>query len=390
MLIFHEGLPGSGKSYEAMAKHILPAVERGRRVYAHIDGINDPSCLSAISECLGLPVSTVQDRLIYLSADQVKQIWDHVEPNSLVVIDELQNYFPVTREKPRPELSEWVSKHRHDGIDILALGQSLKDVHNIWKRRIDRKVIFQKLDALGAVNRYRWVAMKAVGEMKFEKTVEGIESYQARYFGTYKSHHSDEISTAHYADKRAVIWNSPVMRFVLVFIVLGGVLIPWYLYRQFHSDTTSLISVPAADPVQATSRSITPAASAPALAAPAPAAPAPAAPASPPSDSRSKGFEYADYLSTAYRIRLSSVLQGSGKTYVVVEFRDDALRIQDRLDQFTLQHLGWSVQVISLQFVVLTKGARVLVATPWPLQSLGEVSDEHNRQVSEKPIRSDL
>lgn len=386
MLIFHEGLPGSGKSYEAMAKHILPAIDRGRRVYAHIDGLNDLDCLNAVSECLGLPLSTVQDRLIYLSKDQVLKIWDYVEPNCLVVIDELQNYFPVSRDKPRPELSEWVSKHRHDGIDILCLGQSLKDVHNIWKRRIDRKVVFQKLDALGSVNRYRWVAYKSIGEMRFEKTTEGIESYQKRFFGTYKSHHSDEVSTEHYIDRRAVLWNSPTMRFVILFIVLGGVLIPWYLYRQFDSDTTSLLSV---HDSSASSPVVVPAAPAPVLAAPAPVA-VPAAPAAPALESRSKGLEYADYLSTAYRIRLSSVLQGSGKTYVVVEFRDDALRIQDRLDQFTLQHLGWSVQVVNLQFVLLTKGARVLVATPWPLQSLGEVSDEHNRQVSEKPIRSDL
>lgn len=395
MLIFHEGLPGSGKTYEAMVKHVIPAIERGRRVYAHIDGLDDPSCLDAISECLGLPSDQVKSLVFYLSADQVKRIWDFVEPNSLVVIDEIQNYFPATRDKPVPALSEWVSKHRHDGIDILALGQSLKDVHNLWKRRVDRKLVFQKLDALGVASRYRWVAMKAVGEMRFEKTTEGIEVYQKRFFGTYKSHHSDDVSTDLYQDRRAVLWNSPTMRFALAFIVLGGTFTPWYLSRQFDADTSSLVSIPDAPPRAASSA----ASSAPVIAsAPASsasvrapvAAPAPL-PVSPPAaaseSSRSRGLDYADHLASVYRIRLSSVLRAAGRDYVVVEYRDDSLRIQDRLDQYVLQHLGWSIQVVNLQLVVLSKGSRVLVATPWPLESLGEVSDERNQQVSEKPIK---
>ncbi|MGL6388160.1 zonular occludens toxin domain-containing protein [Aeromonas hydrophila] len=37
MLIFHEGLPGSGKSYEALVSHIIPRLKDGRTVDAYID-----------------------------------------------------------------------------------------------------------------------------------------------------------------------------------------------------------------------------------------------------------------------------------------------------------------------------------------------------------------
>lgn len=40
MIIFHEGLPGSGKSYEALVKHIIPSLEKGRKVYARLNGFN--------------------------------------------------------------------------------------------------------------------------------------------------------------------------------------------------------------------------------------------------------------------------------------------------------------------------------------------------------------
>jgi hypothetical protein len=38
--VFHEGLPGSGKSYEACVMHILPAWIESRAVLANINSIN--------------------------------------------------------------------------------------------------------------------------------------------------------------------------------------------------------------------------------------------------------------------------------------------------------------------------------------------------------------
>ena len=40
MFIFHEGLPGSGKSFEAVVNQIIPALKKGRPVYAYINGLN--------------------------------------------------------------------------------------------------------------------------------------------------------------------------------------------------------------------------------------------------------------------------------------------------------------------------------------------------------------
>ncbi|RNK90483.1 hypothetical protein C9400_18860, partial [Xanthomonas vasicola pv. vasculorum] len=34
MLVFNEGVPRAGKSYDAVKHHILPAIKKGRRVFA--------------------------------------------------------------------------------------------------------------------------------------------------------------------------------------------------------------------------------------------------------------------------------------------------------------------------------------------------------------------
>lgn len=40
MIIFHEGMPRSGKSYASIKDHIVPSLAKGRKVYARLDGIN--------------------------------------------------------------------------------------------------------------------------------------------------------------------------------------------------------------------------------------------------------------------------------------------------------------------------------------------------------------
>ena len=42
MIIFHEGMPRSGKSYASTKDHIVPALKKGRAIYARLDGLNYP------------------------------------------------------------------------------------------------------------------------------------------------------------------------------------------------------------------------------------------------------------------------------------------------------------------------------------------------------------
>jgi zona occludens toxin len=81
MIIFHEGLPGSGKSYEAAINQIIPALKNGRPVYAYIEGLNHQK----FSEVTGLPLERVTSLLHQVTKEEVATIYaiDGID-NSLV------------------------------------------------------------------------------------------------------------------------------------------------------------------------------------------------------------------------------------------------------------------------------------------------------------------
>lgn len=49
MIVFHEGLPGAGKSYESMVRRIIPALQKGRRVVAYVEAL-DPGRIAIAAE----------------------------------------------------------------------------------------------------------------------------------------------------------------------------------------------------------------------------------------------------------------------------------------------------------------------------------------------------
>ena len=127
MLIFHEGLPGSGKSYEAVVKHIIPAIESGRKVYARMDGFDKDECLQKIATLINLDLEDVKHKLICVLPEDVYKIDKIVEDNSLVVIDEIARYWSQKgkRSNVSESISDFVKEHRHRGIDILAMAESM-------------------------------------------------------------------------------------------------------------------------------------------------------------------------------------------------------------------------------------------------------------------------
>lgn len=245
MLIFHEGLPGSGKSYEAMTHHVLPALQKGRKVHAFIDGLNH----ERVAECAQLPIERVRELLLPLTEDDLKRLPEVITPNSLVVLDEAQNYWPASREKLSPAMMKFITEHRHLGLDILLMGQLMKDVHTIWRGRVGQLVIFNKLDAIGAEKRYSITVKKPTSPGKFEVTNRSVGKYDESMFGMYASHVDDSVNKENYKDKRATVWGGFAMRYgavaVVALLIFGGV----YLWRFFHpKPAEQAVSKPAPTP----------------------------------------------------------------------------------------------------------------------------------------------
>ncbi|WP_421322465.1 zonular occludens toxin family protein [Aeromonas veronii] len=243
MLIFHEGLPGSGKSYEAMVFHIIPRLKDGRTVDAYIEGL-DFEKIAALAE---ITLEQCQEQLRQITREQVPNIHEHVRDKSLVVIDESQNFWPSGRQKLPDPIIQLITEHRHRGLDIVLMGQNLNDVHSMWRNRTDRKFVFQKLDAVGQDNRYSWTsykgALRADGQrsrIEFTKLTGGIRQYDSKYYGTYASTTSEDNEMGVYKDDRTNIFKSAKFKFgipIALVLLVGGLWFAIDTMINFNSKT---------------------------------------------------------------------------------------------------------------------------------------------------------
>lgn len=246
MILFHEGLPGSGKSYEAVARVICKALKDGRPVDAYIEGLD----LARIAEAAEVPLDQVEQLLIPMERGDVLTWYKVARRNALVVLDEAQNFWPTGRQRLDDAITQAVTEHRHLGQDILLMGQSHKDVHVLWRRRIDKLYVFTKADAIGLDQRYTVATLKATRPEKFERVSFSTQKYDPRWFGSYASVVDGDVQTENYKDDRANILKGKFFRLVVpatVVACIGGALV---LYDFFNPDQVepSAAAKPASPP----------------------------------------------------------------------------------------------------------------------------------------------
>lgn len=370
-IIFHEGLPGAGKSYEAVVKRVIPALKAGRKVFAYIDGLN----FEKIAEAGELELDDVKRLLVQLQREQMASVYDHVENDALVVLDEAQNFWPQTFGKLGAEITAFVSEHRRRGLDIVLMGQDLRDVHTLWRRRVDQKIIFTKMDVVGKVDSYQWASFKHVGKEKYEKITSGRQKYDTKYFGTYLSHEAGTTNKETFVDERAIIWNSPVFRrwlplFGIVLVIAIGIIV--YMFKG--DGLTKSAGAPAAKPAPHSVTTVkvekSERASPPPAAASAPAAAAP------------KQQDFIAGLNEKYRVRLSAMMRKAGRAQLIIEWYDAGYRVQERLLAHQIEELGWRMELSAYgEHVILIKGDTRVVATMWPMEPVGRVSRETNNAI---------
>ena len=241
MIVFHEGLPGSGKSYEACAMHILPALDKGRRVVTNIEGINH----AKFAELLHIPELDLKDRLICVFDHDIEiqkeNFLRESGKDALIIIDEIQNLFPSERQKLPPEWNRYVSEHRHDGLDIVLMGQDRRDCHSMWRRRIQRVITFNKLSAVGQDNRYRWQCLEATRPEKYKAVTSGVRSYDSKYFGLYASHTQGTDNKNVYSDDRANVLKNKNLKLVLFVIPVLIYFAVSTLYDFFNPDAPQIV-----------------------------------------------------------------------------------------------------------------------------------------------------
>lgn len=364
MIIFHEGLPGSGKSYEACVKYIIEALKKGRKVFAYVEGLNHEK----FAEVTELPLPVVKSLLIQIDREQVNDIYNHVENDALVVIDELQNYWPSGRQKLPQEMIQFITEHRHRGLDILAMGQDLRDVHSMWRRRVSQKTVFLKRDAVGQPHNYTWTTYKAPTPEKFQKISSGKGTYESKYFGLYKSHTDDTDNTADFADSRANIFKTKGFKYGLP---AAGIAFVYALYTLVSFFTPE----DQATEIQQMASSTQP--QQPDLKAKFEAhkgmEPVPKQAAEPEEPPEPPPLDYFDRIAGELRLRLAGYAEMGDMLIVQVDALDGTNRVKESFTSSAIEGFGWTLHIKPYGLLV-TKEHKSHIVRPWPLDIYGRVS----------------
>ncbi|MDR1994042.1 zonular occludens toxin domain-containing protein [Azonexus sp.] len=374
MIIFHEGMPRSGKSFACTKDHIVPALKKGRVVFARLDGIN----FAQFAELAEMSEERCRQLLVEITEEQMAKIWELPIPkDALIVLDELQNYWPQNRAPLPPPMMKWIAEHGHHGWDIVGMGQLLKDCHRNWINRTNRKIQFIKKDMLGKPNYYKWIAFTGrpdkTGQVRFDEVAKGDGTYEEKYFGCYASHSDGTANADTYDDARANVFRSSLFRAWLPLTVICALLAIAYLVYLFKGGLVAEAkaekpqkitnTVPANSVAVAERERTTPVrddnAAKPQLSRPA-------------VIDRTVEFDMPDIvteLSKDNRIRLAAYIRSAARTRIVIEWRDSGMRVIDRLDNNDLETLGWHVLADNIgRLVVLSRPGQRLVVTAWPIE----------------------
>lgn len=216
-----EGIPGSGKSYEAVAYHVLPMLQQGRRVitnlpllvdqFAAMDpsyrdlielrtrpgkilGTWDPdrvdeqgngSAFRLFAPGEGAPREPADGVSVFGHVWDYFSTWKHPDTGAgpVFIVDEAHVALPdVGTDK---QVIQWYKLHRHFNADVLLMTQSFRDMNQPIARLMAMIVICRKADILGKKGSYiRKVKSGYRGAILSTETRE----YKPQFFTLYRSH----------------------------------------------------------------------------------------------------------------------------------------------------------------------------------------------------------
>ncbi|WP_321531746.1 zonular occludens toxin domain-containing protein [uncultured Desulfuromonas sp.] len=238
MIIIHEGVPGSGKTYDAIRK-IIDALRAGRNVYTNIDGVDLPDCREYISGFLDVSRDLLQTRLVHLTDDQVRCFWEHVPEGSLIVVDEAQLYFN-SRDFQKDEnrkFGDWASTHRHHGYDLILVTQRAARIDTSVRSLAEFRYRYRKLNVFGGLMKKTYLVYTFCGEdtkhMRLER-----RTYDSKIFPSYNSYVGD--ATEKKVQKNPNALNHPIFWFAGVCLVYLVYLVPQS--QLFSGDLSAIAS----------------------------------------------------------------------------------------------------------------------------------------------------
>lgn len=263
-----EGIPGSGKSYEAVTFHVLHALAQGRKVitnlplqvgefekispaYADLIELRHKSSSilgtwdaarvdehgngEAFQLVTGLPIQKSGiDNGVFGSVWDYYTTWKHPTTGQgpLFVIDECHTSMPKLGIDM--QVVEWFKLHRHFNCDVLLATQNFRDVNQPIANLLAMLVKVRSADVLSG-KKDSYIRKVHAGFRGAVISTE-IRKYQVEFFALYKSHsqgNSVAESTASDVSPMLVKFK----RFSRVFYLVTAVYCVWAGYRWFQPKT---------------------------------------------------------------------------------------------------------------------------------------------------------
>ncbi len=235
------GIPGSGKSYEAVYNVIIPAFTSGRRVVTNIYGLQKDKITERYPDATGEIIVVDNDDVLKADFFPFKGgEGSFCQFGDLIVIDEAWRIFGSDKDMTA-EKKSFIAEHRHfthpeTGIscDLVIVNQSLSNIARFLKDKIETTYRMRKLKALGLNNHY---CIDVYSGHKIYKS-NLVTSYRNKYnpdiFELYKSYEGNNGNEKQ-TDKRQSIWNSGKVRFFLVLFPLMFIGSGWLIYSFFST-----------------------------------------------------------------------------------------------------------------------------------------------------------
>lgn len=279
-----EGIPGSGKSYEAVTFHVLHALSQGRMVITNLPlqisefekispsyralidlrhksspviGTWDPARVDANGN--GAAFEIHQDKIFGEIFDEKSKVdngvfgsvWDYYttwkHPTTgqgpLFVIDECHTSMPKIGIDM--QVVEWFKLHRHFNCDVLLATQNFRDVNQPIANLLAMLVKVRSADVLSG-KKDSYIRKVHAGFRGAVISTE-IRKYQVEFFALYKSHsqgNSVAESTASDVSPMLVKFK----RFSRFFYLVTAVYCVWAGYRWFQPkpvEAVQLSTIPA-------------------------------------------------------------------------------------------------------------------------------------------------
>ncbi|WP_051304637.1 zonular occludens toxin domain-containing protein [Chitinilyticum litopenaei] len=212
------GKPGGGKSYEAVAFHILPNLEDGRKVITNLP-LNLEHFHAVIPDSRRLLEVNHEPRH-FNKAEHFNDPWRCPSTNRgpVYVLDECHELYP--RLGCDSGVLEWFARHRHTGADFLLITQSYGKLHADLRDMVQVCYRVSKKVAFGRPDQY---VRKVQDGIRGEVMSIQERDYESKYFPFYKSHTASNSAILE-ADAKDIkpaylIWRRRAM-FVLAFAAL--------------------------------------------------------------------------------------------------------------------------------------------------------------------------